>query len=294
MFHLFRTILGSPLLATDESEDNPPSNSPSTEESNPTRESDPLTRVFFMGGNGHSEGRLAPARATLAAKKTPLEVISVPYPGFEGRPGPDSFDAFAGTIGAWFSEANLRPSDVIYATGIGGLIALELRSQGYLMEQRLILQAPVLWGLRDRWFPRIMRISRLLPKALQSAFKLGPMQRHFIAKHFEQAISPELQSEFFDGYARCSIFAQFFRWLTPAFLDRLRVDLRRRPVSLESIEFWWGDSDTVVTIDELRVTERILEREFPVKTFPGWHHYPMIDRPEEWTEALRDELAPSL
>jgi hypothetical protein len=42
----------------------------------------------------------------------------------------------------------------------------------------------------------------------------------------------------------------------------------------------------VVTLDELGWTEHALGVRWPRRIFPGWGHYPMIDAPEEWAEAV--------
>ena len=54
---------------------------------------------------------------------------------------------------------------------------------------------------------------------------------------------------------------------------------------------WWGDQDHVVTVEELRLTERRLAVTFPLRRFPEWGHYPMIDRPSEWTAEVARVLA---
>ena len=64
--------------------------------------------------------------------------------------------------------------------------------------------------------------------------------------------------------------------------------------ALAEVRIWWGGRDTVVDLEEVRVTERALRVTWPVTIFPTWGHYPMIDQPEEWADALRDALAPAL
>ena len=45
--------------------------------------------------------------------------------------------------------------------------------------------------------------------------------------------------------------------------------------------------------ERLRTTERALKVAWPVEVFETWGHYPMIDVPEEWTDALRLALGPA-
>jgi pimeloyl-ACP methyl ester carboxylesterase len=153
----------------------------------------------------------------------------------------------------------------------------------------ITMQAPVLWGLERRWFPWLMRrgLWRLFPPVL----RLRRFQRRFARTKFTRPPSPEMLTAFFAGYQRCTAAADFFNWLTPVLLRKLDRDLTARPGALEQIKFWWGGRDAVVSLDELRVTERALRHTWPVREFPEWGHYPMIDEPDEWVRSLGDELA---
>src|SRR2546423_8130064 len=98
-------------------------------------------RVVFIGGNGHSTARLAPARAALARLAAegcvqPFELIEPACPGFEGRPRAPDFEAFLDAI-----SPSLAPGVVVYGTGIGGLIALCLPAPGAGIDSALILPA---------------------------------------------------------------------------------------------------------------------------------------------------------
>ena len=66
------------------------------------------------------------------------------------------------------------------------------------------------------------------------------------------------------------------------------------PEALERISFWWGDKDRVVDLNELRITEETLGARFPVRTFPEWGHYPMIDDPKGWVREVKNEVAKAL
>jgi pimeloyl-ACP methyl ester carboxylesterase len=245
------------------------------------------TRVLFLGGNGHSGERLGPARAALAKLGDPFELVDVPYPGFDGRPRASGFEEFLDAVHG-FVAAHTNESR-IYATGIGGLFALALRARGAIIDIPIIMQAPVLWGLERRWFPWLMRrgLWRLFPLILRSR----RFQRRFARTKFTHPPSPEMLDVFFAGYQRCTATTDFFHWLTPALLRRLEREITAKPQALERITFWWGGRDAVVSLDELRVTERALCHKWPVREFPQWGHYPMIDEPDEWVRSLRDELA---
>lgn len=242
-----------------------------------------MRAVLFFGGNGHCAARLAPARAQ-AAKEGTFELADVEYPGFEGRPRPRDLAAFLDGVAASVQgRGRAAPATRAYATGIGALVALELRARGAL-DVPLVLQGPVLWGLESRWMPRLARagLAPLLGHALRTpAFLRAAWRRHFL-----QPMPADRWRELVDGYRRCAITNDLFRWLDPAFLHALRARLMAQPALMERIEVWIGDGDRVVGLAEVRATERALGVTWPCRTFPGWGHYPMIDDPEGWVQAL--------
>jgi len=228
-------------------------------------------KLLFFGGNGHCAARLAPARAL------GLEITDVAYPGFEGRPGAATYEEFLTAI----VEQTNQPG-LVYATGIGGLFALSLRARGALM-QPIILQGAVLWGLERRWLPKLMRVPGMAGLA-QRLFLTRPFQRRFCRRHL-RAPPPD---GFFQGYRDCAAFGDFFRWLTPALLRDLET--RLAGARLQRIAAWWGGRDRVVDLKELQRTQLALKSDWPLRLFPGWGHYPMIDEPKDWVEKLRDVL----
>ena len=156
-----------------------------------------------------------------------------------------------------------------------------------------MLQAPVLWGLERRIFPRVMR-WRIPRRLMERAITLRSFRDRFARKQFLRPIDPATRSAFFDGYLRCAAFADFFEWFTPGFLRDLERRFVARPGALEGISIWWGGRDRVVDLGELRLTEGALGVHWPLAEFPDWGHYPMIDVPEEWAAALCDALARQL
>jgi len=254
-----------------------------------------------MGGNGHAAARLDPARRALAElagsrERPPFTIFDVPYPGFDGRPRAGRLDEFlaavAQSIRASGSAARNEGGDartLVYATGIGGLLALCLRARGELGDVPILLQAPVLWGLARRLMPRVMRMG-LAQIALRRAFASPLFQARFARKHFRQPLDAHVRARFFDGYARCSALPDFFAWLTPQLLRRLEADFAARPEALGRITVWWGEGDTIVPVRELAWTEAALGVTWPVRRFPAWGHYPMIDDPLGWVKALSDAV----
>jgi hypothetical protein len=256
-----------------------------------------MTRqALFFGGNGHSAARLIPARTALANMAQPgrgekFDLVDVPYPGFENRPRAADLDAFLSALSTFIAEAvNGSPGiTLLYGTGIGGLLILCLRARVEWLDLPVLLQAPVLWGLEHRWMPRMLRLgpTRFL---LRRLFASPWFQRWFVRKQFGRMPPPAVQKAFFQGYADCPAAADFFTWLTPALLRQLERQFAGRPEALERITVWWGGRDRVVHLQELAWTEKALGVRWPVRTFAGWGHYPMIDDPCRWVRELSHVL----
>ncbi len=232
--------------------------------------------VLFLGGNGHDPVRLEGVRGVLPKADAPFDIVELPYP--ESRTYDELLDQLELCCSKWQTE---RPHHLVYSTGIGGLVSLSLRARGALADCPLILQGAVLWGLERRWFPRIMRFPGM-PNLLARAFTSKRIQKRFNARHFLAEPTPDWSKRFFAGYADAGAFASWFRWLTPSLLRRLERELPSRDGALEQVEAWWGEADSVVGAEELRITERALGVHIPLRTFAGWGHYPMIDDPEGW------------
>jgi len=238
-------------------------------------------RVAFLGGNGHCAARVAASRSALA--KDGIELADVRYPGFEGRERAADLEALLRSVSD--EIAAVADAGLVYATGIGGLIALCLRARGEWLDVPLLLQAPVLWGLERRLMPRLMR--RGVAQALVGrVFATRMFQRRFVRRHFARPPSAEMRSAFFEGYARCAALPDLFAWFTPRLLRELEGHLRDRPEAVQDIEVWWGGRDRVVSPRELAWTEEALGVKWPLRVFSGWGHYPMIDEAGAWSQAV--------
>lgn len=240
--------------------------------------------VVFLGGNGHADVRLEGVRSALEQAGQPFRLVDLEYPAVA------SYDELLAQLALRMEQLDEQtPVGLVYATGIGGLIALSLRARGALRHQHLVLQGAVLWGLERRWFPRLMRLPGM-PGLLTRAFRNERVRARFVARHLHSTPAPEWVERFFAGYGDADAFARWFAWLTPALLRRLEVELAARPDALEQLEVWWGDADSVVGLEELRLSERALGRALPVRTFAGWSHYPMIDEPRAWVAEVSRAL----
>jgi pimeloyl-ACP methyl ester carboxylesterase len=251
-----------------------------------------MTReLLFVGGNGHGAARLQPARDVLAAGEAGFLLREVECPGFDGRPRAASLEALVTSVTA--ETAAAPPGTLVYATGVGALLALAARAAGGPLHP-LLLQAPVFWGLERRLMPRLMRRApvRAVARAL---FGRRFFQRRLWRRVVSLPWSHPSREPFFEGYARCSAFADLFDWLTPAFLRRLEAGLRGRPGALAGVRVWWGGRDAVVTPEELAPCADRLGAAWPLRVFPDWGHYPMLDDPAGWVRAAAaalDEVSP--
>ncbi|HEX3529884.1 MAG TPA: alpha/beta hydrolase [Thermoanaerobaculia bacterium] len=245
------------------------------------------SHITFLGGNGHCAARLSAARACLPAG---IDLVAAPYPGFEGRPRAADLEGFLTAVA---DHLGSNAPDLVYATGIGGLLALCLRARGALAGIPILMQGPVLWGLEKRAMPRLMRLAPM-QWALSRVFATAAFQRRFVRKYFTRRPDDETLAAFFAGYAQCSALPDFFAWLTPELLRSLETDLARRPAALADVRIWWGGRDAVVSPRELAWTASALGAAaagWPVRVFPEWGHYPMIDAPAAWAQELAVALA---
>jgi pimeloyl-ACP methyl ester carboxylesterase len=247
--------------------------------------------ILHLGGNGHASVRLEPARRALGRVWPDVELVDVPYPGFEGRPGVASWEGFLDDLARSIRSLEVQPL-AAYASGVGALVALGLRARGELEGVPLIFQGAVLWGLEERWFPWLMRF-RPARGWLQAAFAIPRFQRRFARKQFQVEHDPAMLARFFEGYAACSAFGDFFDWLAPGYLRTLEQAFAARPDRFQGVTVWLGGRDHVVGLAEVEATRRAIAVDWPVVTFPTWGHYPALDVPEEWADALRRALAPA-
>ena len=257
-----------------------------------------MTRpILHLGGNGHASARLDRARVALAARCPMIELVDLAYPGFEGRPRARSLDNFL--------DATSRLADPRLARAPHRGLRLRDRRPDRPRLARPGGSWPALpAGLRGAGPlgpgdpdlpPRLMRIVPARPRPCSAPRSAsGYFRRRFARKHFDVGARPGHPGRVL---RRLSPLLGLRRLLPPGsdpgYLRTLERDFALRPEALERITVWVGGLDRVVGLAEVRATERALGVRLPAVEFAGWGHYPMIDVPEEWADALCLSLAPA-
>jgi pimeloyl-ACP methyl ester carboxylesterase len=126
---------------------------------------------------------------------------------------------------------------------------------------------------------------------LRVGFTFPWVRKRLARKLFRRPLPAGVRDRFFDGYVQCAAFGDAFRWFEPAWLRTLERQRAERPGARDRITVWLGGQDRVIGRREVSWTEAALRVRWPVVEFPDWGHYPMIDVPEEWAEALCHALA---
>src|SRR5688500_10896469 len=89
----------------------------------------------------------------------------------------------------------------------------------------------------------------------------------------------------FEEYRRCSVFSQMFDLITPTWFQALR------PTELPSA-LLWGEAERLLAVEQIDDYRALLPRA-TVRRVPGWGHFPMIERPDEYASEIAS-LARSL
>lgn len=240
---------------------------------------------LFLGGLGHALCRLAPARA--AARSFGFDVKEVLYPGFEGRAPSAGIDDFLDAVEQQVDIYRLsHKRRLVYATGFGSLVALALRARGRFVDLPFVFQGAVPWRT-----VRAVGGRALVGAGLRANLRQPAYQARYVARHFQRPLEASELRAFFSGFATCDINEALFEWLTPGWLADLEGRLTARPASLDSIAVWLGGRDTLVDHDELAVTEAALGIRWPRTVVEDWGHFPYLDDPLGWIEAVHREIA---
>jgi pimeloyl-ACP methyl ester carboxylesterase len=238
-----------------------------------------LVAVHGNGGGAHRFARVAPLMPSDVA------LVAVTLPGFAAVPADPSLRSladFARHLAALVAPMP-RPR-IVLGHGIGGSIALELVQRQAELVDGLILHAPVGTRLERRIFPRLMAIpgARALGRRLFASRLLRPLVRRLL---FSRAVPPDYLDRFFEEYRQCSVFSQMFDLITPAWFRGLR------PTELPAV-LLWGEDERLLAVDQVDDYRALLPRA-ATRRVPGWGHFPMIERPDEYAAEIAS-LARSL
>lgn len=248
-----------------------------------------VVTVLAVHGNGGGGERFARSAAVMPAG---TRIVAPTLPGFSDRPRDpalrtlgDYADRLADEVRAVTLDDGVPP--VLLGHGIGGSIALDLVSRHPELVRGLVLHAPVGAHLDSRLFPRLMttRPARALVRRAISSRLLRPIwQRLF----FPYGAPQPVLDEFFDAYRTCAAFGDMFDLITATWFDGLT------PVRDVPVVVLWGADDRVLRRGQAdAVGEKVPGADVVVRD--GWDHFPMIEQPEEYADAIatiaRDLLA---
>ena len=132
-----------------------------------------------------------------------------------------------------------------------------------------------------------MRRSQLAPPATSAGIFASALSKLLRHKHFMKPLKREDRRLSSKGTRDASSFGPFFGWFTPEWLRSSTRVHELIPSGSTTSPSGSAESDQVVDISELEVTEHALNVHWPIVRFPNWGHYPTLDEPEEWAQALR-------
>jgi len=239
----------------------------------------PLTIVAVHGNGGGGERFARAARAM----PTGTVLVAPTLPGFSTRPRDPSLrtlgdfaDHLAGEVQAVTAREGVAP--VLLGHGIGGSIALDLAGRRPGLVGGLILHAPVGAHLDTRLFPRLMSTgaARAAVRRIISSPLPRPLWRRLFFPH---GAPRDVLDEFFDAYRHCAVFGDMFDLITAAWFDGLA------PVHDVPVVLLWGAQDRVLRRGQAdAVGDKVPGAEVVVRD--GWDHFPMIEQPEEYADAI--------
>ena len=91
---------------------------------------------------------------------------------------------------------------------------------------------------------------------------------------------------FFEEYRQCSVFSQMFDLITPTWFQGLR------PTDLPSA-LLWGEAERLLAVEQIDDYRALLPRA-TIRRVPGWGHFPMIERPDEYAAEIAGLARPLL
>lgn len=245
------------------------------DQTNPTSHPGRPLTIVAVHGNGGGAFRFARVKPYIPNE---ISFRAVTLPGFADAPRDPTLETMRDYAGDLYRliAAESHPL-ILLGHGIGGSIILEFGQHFASVVDGLILHAPVGTRLEARFFPRLMALpgARLIGRWLFSARLTRPLFRRLL---FSEPVPSAYLNRFFDEYRHCTVFAQMFELITPAWFAALHpIDL---PTAL-----LWGEQERLLHVDHLRDYQALLPNSL-VRTIPGWRHFPMIEQPEAYTREI--------
>jgi pimeloyl-ACP methyl ester carboxylesterase len=239
-----------------------------------------MLTIVAVHGNGGGGERFARAAGAMPAG---TRLVTPTLPGFSTRPRDPSLrtvadyaDHLAGELQTVTDGDGVAP--VLLGHGIGGSIALDLVSRRPDAARGLILHAPVGAHLDTRLFPKLMSTgpARALVRRAISSPLARPLWRRLFFPHGAPKV---VLDEFFEAYRHCAVFGDMFDLITAAWFDGLA------PVHDVPVVLLWGAEDRVLRRGQAdAVGAKVPGAEVLVRD--GWDHFPMIEQPEEYADAI--------
>jgi pimeloyl-ACP methyl ester carboxylesterase len=246
--------------------------SPAPQPDTPSQPPITVVAVHGNGGGAHRFARVVP----LMPPEVRLAPITLPgFANVPANPALRTLHDYAAVLASLVAEQP-RPR-VLLGHGIGGSIALELVQERASWIDGLILHAPVGTRLDRRLFPRLMAVpgARGFGRRIIASRLLRPLLRRLF---FSRAVPRAYLDRFFDEYGACSVFSQMFDLITTTWFRGLRpIDL---PAAL-----LWGEAERLLAVDQVRDYQALLPRA-TVRRVPGWGHFPMIERPDQYAAEI--------
>lgn len=231
--------------------------------------------LVFVHGNGGGGFRFERLKGFV---EPGVEVFAPTLPGFGGERGSGPLETMGEYAETLAREVAGAPGPrVVVGHGIGGSVVLEMLQRHAGVAEGVVLHAPVGADLERRWFPRLMRPAwvREAGRRAFAAPVLRPVWRRLL---FREAVPEEYLRRFFAGYGECAAFGRMFDLITAEWFAGLR------PVAARAV-LLWGGRERVLKAGQAEAFRRVLPGA-RVEIVPEWDHFPMIERPEEYLQAV--------
>jgi pimeloyl-ACP methyl ester carboxylesterase len=236
----------------------------------------PTITVVAVHGNGGGAFRFDRLKGHIPPG---IDLQAITLPGFGRAPKNPSLRTISDYGDHLATVCRQFDHPVLLGHGIGGSISLDMTQRHRDAISGLILNAPVGARLDTRRFPQLMRIpgaKMLVQKAMCNRLIRPILKKKFFAPD----VPSDFLDEFFEEYRHCSVFGEMFDIITPTWFSGLQ------PVDVRTV-VWWGENERVLGADQAEAFLSVLPRGRVILE-PGWDHFPMVERPQEYATRLAE------